>query len=181
MRRTKKIQDAEKLISVYRKFGKDFYGVGYRILEEVAGAEDVVQSTIERLMGQEHKIGALDDPKTKRFLLKVCRNVAIDMYNKRAKLSGSVSFEEKMDDFTYDEDTLLRYCIEAEGEQIICDIIKTLDEKYHMVFMLKYLDGYSNEEIAEKMGITQENVRKRLERSKAKLVKLLEKEGTTLV
>ena len=51
---------------------------------------------------------------------------------------------------------------EVVGKLMMAKAIKTLTEKQKDVFVLYYVEGYSQEEIAERFGVTQETISKHL-------------------
>ena len=48
-------------------------------------------------------------------------------------------------------------------------VIKALNEKYSLPLLLKYADGYTNAEIAELLGLSENLVAQRLRRGKEKI------------
>lgn len=51
----------------------------------------------------------------------------------------------------------------------LMDLIDRLPEGYRSVLMLKYDNGFSTGEIASMLNLSEENVKKRLQRAKKKL------------
>ena len=56
-----------------------------------------------------------------------------------------------------------------EGYMHLMDLIDRLPEGYRSVLMLKYDNGFSTGEIASMLNLSEENVKKRLQRAKKKL------------
>lgn len=56
-----------------------------------------------------------------------------------------------------------------------------LPDGYRSVLLLKYDNGYSTAEIASILGLTEENVKKRLQRARKKLQEILEREGVNRI
>ncbi len=56
-----------------------------------------------------------------------------------------------------------------------------LPDGYRSVLLLKYDNGYSTAEIASMLGLTEENVKKRLQRARKKLQEILEREGVNRI
>lgn len=56
--------------------------------------------------------------------------------------------------------------IRQESERLLERAIDHLPEKYRMVYILKEVQGLSNDEIAESLGITDDNVKVRFHRAK---------------
>jgi RNA polymerase sigma factor (sigma-70 family) len=55
--------------------------------------------------------------------------------------------------------------INQEGERLVELAIDSLPEKYRVIYILKEVEGLANREIAECLGITDENVKVRLHRA----------------
>ena len=49
------------------------------------------------------------------------------------------------------------------------------------MLLLKYDNGYSTSEIASMLGLTEENVKKRLQRARKKLQEILKREGVNRI
>ena len=99
---------------------------------------------------------------------------------KRLKKSEN---EEELTDIhssTYADSDLENLIINKETLQKTKEIIEQLDPKYRDVLLLKRVYNMSREEIANFLNISPENVKKRLTRAKAKIVKALE-EGEKIV
>jgi RNA polymerase sigma-70 factor (ECF subfamily) len=52
-------------------------------------------------------------------------------------------------------------------------LIASLPESYRGVLMLKYDNGYSTKEIAQMLGLSEENVKKRIQRARKKLEQVM--------
>lgn len=166
---------AEKLYYKYRKL---LMNIAKKILHDNNLAEDAIHETFIRVIKNLHKIDENNCPRTKNFLVIICRNVSLTMYNEKTYLNKS---ENSIEDITYDE-SLNYSCpenitISKETREEIAKEIEKLDTIYSDVLIFKYDYGYSREEIAETLGINVETVKKRLVRAMVKIKKSLEKEG----
>ena len=110
----------------------------------------------------------------------ICRNVSIDLYNKR-KSNNTITIDkvdELIPDHTYSIDEQL---IKKENLAISKEKIRLLHQPYADIISLKYFYDYSYKEIANILGITEQNARVRLHRAKTSLLDLIktgeEKEG----
>ena len=61
-----------------------------------------------------------------------------------------------------------------DTENKIIFVIKSMKDSYRDIFMLKYVHGLENEEIAKVFGIKEETVRQRISRGKKMLEEKLE-------
>ncbi len=164
---------------LYYKYRNLLMKIAIDILLDKNLAEDAIHETFIRVIRHLHKIDENNCPRTKNFLVIICRNVSLTMYNKKIYLNKS---ENSIEDAIYEEE--LNYScpeniiISNETKEEIANEIEKLDTIYSDVLIFKYVYGYSREEIAETLGINIETVKKRLTRAMTKIKKGLEKEGS---
>lgn len=159
-------ENKSKFEQIYRTYEKTMFYVANRILKDTYLSEDAVHQAFLRIIDNLDKINEIDCHKTKGFIVTIIQNIAIDLYRKR-KRENCISFDE-IEIFV--EDMVSTDIIfENEIEQAIAK----LPVNYLVVFKLKYSQGYSDKEISEILHITESNVRKRIERGKKKLEKML--------
>lgn len=95
-------------------------------------------------------------------MLKTARNLALD-YLKRAdnKLTDSLDEDTQDNLASYKDDPYRR----AAGEQdfaLFCEAVRQLPVQCRKVFVLKKVYGYSQQEIAKELGISQSTVEKHI-------------------
>lgn len=165
----------ERLYMCYRNL---MYKEAPEIVQNSHSAEDAVSESFVRIIKNLHKIDEQNRPKTRSFLVIICRNVAKNMYNEKIYLNnrGDVC-EETLQEDTPDFSDSLEALIKKETLSEIAGAVKKLDPIYRDVFLLKNVHGLSRAEIAAIFGISEEAVKKRLVRAKSKILKELEKRG----
>ena len=136
-----------------------FY-IAKEILKDNHLAEDAVQEAFLRIAKNFHKTGTVTSHETKAFAVIITRNVAIDIYNKEKKITKinqylSESIETETDDFT-----------EKTSYKKLLGYILELPEIYRDVLYLNLVYDYQFNEIANLLGISTENARKRAQRGK---------------
>ena len=138
-----------------------------KILNNFADAEDCVSEAFLRASKIFSKISQLERPKLTSLLVIIVRNAALDKYraNKRVVAveepdieTGTVS----TDSYSFDS---------------VIASIGQLKEEYRDVLMLKFVYGYSIKEMTDILGISADNAYKRIQRAKAELAGIIEKEG----
>lgn len=160
--------DREKLEHLYLTYRQIMFRTANCILRDEALAEDAVQQAFLRIMDHLHKISSVECPQTKSFVVIIVKNIAINYYNSRKKKASS-SLDE-LEDWTADTGFTPAEAAESnDGYERLVRMIHTLPENYQSVLMLRYDNGYSTAEIARMLGLTEENVKKRLQRAKKKL------------
>jgi RNA polymerase sigma-70 factor (ECF subfamily) len=161
--------DKNKFEQLYEKYRKLMFYVSNKILNDTYLAEDAVHHAFLSIIENLEKIDEVDSHKTKSYIVTIVRNHSINIYNQR-KRHPLVPIEEMECSFTED-----RYQGIEEEDLLVATILK-LPIIYKDVLTLKYVQEYSNNEIAQMLGITEITVRKRIERAKNKMKQIL-KEG----
>ena len=117
-----------------------------------AVAEDIVSDVFFNLWNDRHKYKDVNYGKT--YLSNSVRNRSIDYLRKNNKISN-IELDEIVDiDIDFNESEI----VEIELYTYLSNIISTLPKKCSNILKLK-LDGLSDKEISEKMGIAFETVR----------------------
>lgn len=151
------------------------YKIAYDILGDKQQAEDTVHESFVRIIKNLHKIDINNCSRTRNYLVIICRNVAIDMYNKMKRIS-IVDYEP--DEILSDEsDDPLDILINKESVERLTTAIMELKPIYRDVILLRYVHEFNCEEIAEQLCINVEAVKKRIARGKKILAEKLEREG----
>lgn len=170
-------EDCSKVAHLYKQYRYLMYSIAYNILHDKYLAEDAVQQSFIRIIHNLHKINEVVCPKTQSFLAIICRNVSIDIYNKRVYLNKTDS----TDNIAQDKDNTVgeepsEIVINKESVNRIVAAIISLKPIYRDVMLLRYSHEYSSLEIAELLNLPPETVRKRLTRAKNKLFTALGRE-----
>lgn len=163
-------EDKNKFELLYEKYRKLMFYIANKILNDTYLAEDAVHHAFIRIIENLDKIKEVDCHKTKSFVVTIVRNHSINVYHQR-KRHPLIPIEEIECSFAED-----LYQGLDEQDILVATVLK-LPIIYKEVLTLKYVQEYSNIEIAQILGITEVTVRKRLERSKSKMKQIL-KEGT---
>lgn len=166
----KKRREVEKVYYTYRD---DMFMAAFEVLHDEMLAEDAVSESFVRVIKLWDRLKFDNKLKTKRFLLVVCRNVAIDIYRKSKKVN-EVLYEETESEIAIDN--TIQTVISRESVEKIMSIIADLDPIYKDVLIMQKFCGVKRCEIARLFGITEETVTKRLQRAKTKIREEMRKE-----
>jgi RNA polymerase sigma-70 factor (ECF subfamily) len=117
------------------------------------------------------------------WIYRIASNAAIVRLRSRPYRaeSGSVAIVDVSDIDTADntaEERPDRALIRKEMNECISGLIDTLPEDYRIVIMLSEIGGFQNREIADRLGISIENVKIRLHRARKQLKELMERSCT---
>ena len=169
----KKKSNSEKLERLYHQYGKLLLNIAYAILNDQSLAEDAVHDTMIRVMKNLHKIDESNESATKGFLAIICQRVSYDIYNDKLNLTTN---EEVFNDIPDTTKSPLSIIIDDESLEKLVDNIKKLSPKYREVILLKYYHECTYEEMSKLLNVEQTTLRKRIERAKVALSKILEGE-----
>jgi RNA polymerase sigma-70 factor (ECF subfamily) len=160
--------DKSLLEQLYIRYRNLMLTKAYEILGEPTLAEDAVHEAFMRIMKNTSKLDAADSPRTKGYVMIVVENAAKTIYakNHRQKI---IELDENMADNS-DVSDRIESKMQAE---MLADVIARLPDRYREILLLRYLHGLSDKEISSSLSITQQTVRKRLERARNALKKHL--------
>lgn len=156
-------------------------------LSDSLNNEDCIELVQETYIQVNNKIDTLKDCKAfHSWMFIIARNKALRYLEKRKKevlLSedGQGIFEQQ---YETDEDLLPQDILDSkEKQRMILDILESLPQEQKEVIYLRYYNGLSVKQIAEKLNISDGTVKSRLNYGRKKIqaeVEALEKKGTKL-
>lgn len=151
-------QEVNELVGEYSSM---LFRIAYCILCNRADAQDAVQETFLKYLtkspeftGEEHR---------KAWLIRVCANISKNMLMFRLKRE------------TINIDDMENIGVK-ETDIAVFEHIMSLPAKYKIVMTLHYVEGYKGKEIAEIINISEDAVRKRLQKGRELLKEKLETE-----
>lgn len=148
----------------YELYEQKMFRVALAVLHDEPLAEDAVQDAFLQLIKHKVFFPKADSDDCKRYIITVIKNASINIYNKRKNETKIVSFTENLEEIVSSE--VVEPDIESEDGAVCTPIIDSLPEKYHDVVECLVIRDYSVRQTAEKLGISEANVRKRYERAK---------------
>lgn len=147
--------DRTDITYLYETYGQDVFRMALSYLHSQQDAEDICHTVFLKLLEKEV---TLLPGKEKAWLLKctanACKNHLTSFWRRN----------------TQELDDKLVFCDDKDRE--LWDVLSQLTPKYRAVVHLYYFEGYSQDEIAQILGITRTAVQTRMQRAR----KLLEKE-----
>lgn len=167
--------EKSKFLLMYEKYRYLMQTVAYDVLNDYQLSEDIVHEAFVKVAQNMGKIKDINDNRTKRYLITITKNLAIDQYRKNVRERKNKVFIDELNEV---ETPVVN--LESEMENKYLTILKELPEGIRDVFLLKYSSQFENSEIAEIMNISEENVRQRLSRGKKLIQKSLDDIGESL-
>ena len=103
-------------------------------------------------------------------MLIIVKNIALKILNNnKREFADEEEFENAADTIDIEDDIIARFSVRE-----LETILKKLPEDYYNVILMKTYMDFSTYDIAESLGITYENAKKRLSRARKKFKQLLE-------
>ena len=134
----------------------ELYRLALRITLNPAEAEDVVQETMIKVWNRRDRWEELDS--IEAFCLTICRNIAVDKTRKAGNQNPSLEEGHDSADYSYssnpEEQAMLRDRI-----ALVRQLIDSLPEKQRSCMQLREFEGKSYKEIAQILGVTEEQVK----------------------
>ena len=165
-------EDKAKCTQLYEKYHGLLIHVAYAKLKDEHLAEDAVHSAFLNIVRNFHLVGEVNSHKTKRLLVVVTENAAIDMLRKN-KHYAPVSYDDLENVLSIDTDML-----DNVAAQELVGLISELPPIYRDVLELRAYHGLSEKQIAVILDVEYATVRKSLERARNMLAeKMRRQEG----
>lgn len=157
------LNKADEIAEFYNKYYDTVYKYVYREIPNRQVAEDIAQDTF--LIALEKKEEFLVHPAPMLWLLRTARNKMLELY-RRMRYWEFEPLVEKGE--LAREDPLYEY------KEIHLSALAILDEEEWMLFKRRYMYDDTVSELAEELGITDNNMRVRFSRIRKKLQKGLQ-------
>ena len=158
--------DKRKFISVYEQYHEKMEKIALHILENQHDAEDTVQNAFLQIIRHFEKIYEIPCEELPFWIISIVKNEALMILRKKRNV---VPLED-WDRFEQSADS-------TAGYTDLVELFQQLPETYRAVLEMKLLIGYTDREIAPKLGLSETAVSSRASRGRALLRKLVEKEG----
>lgn len=155
------VRPADDIETLIHNHGNMLFRLCVMILGNVSDAEDVIQETMIKYLQKAPKFENAEHEKA--WLIKVSTNHCKDILRFRRK-HQMVDIEQ------------VKEFVKDESDREIIDALMTLPEKYKVVLLLHYVEGYSTKEIAEMIDKTTSAVKMRLQKGRILLKEAYGKE-----
>ncbi|MBO5421579.1 MAG: sigma-70 family RNA polymerase sigma factor [Clostridia bacterium] len=155
---TKSEEEIKELVD---KHSSLIFRIAYCILSNSEDAQDAVQETFLKYITKAPEFNS--EEHRKAWLIRVATNISKNMLLFRRKRE------------TVDLSDIENIGINEDDFETF-ELIMNLPTKYKLVMILYYVEGYLSKEIAEIIGISEDAVRKRLQKGRELLKKEIEKE-----
>jgi len=168
-------QERIKFSQIYEQYRYTMLHTAMQILKDHDLAEDAVHNACLKIIEHLPKFFELSRNKTKSLLVIISKNKAIDILRKEQGLALT-PLENVENSLNSDYEDPLEALISHDGYQRLVGSIAKLNDIYRTVLQLKYVHDYTNQEIAELLDISLNNVNIRLYRAKLFLKEILKED-----
>ena len=151
----------DQVEAMIQKYGDMLFRTCLVMLQNQPDAEDAVQETVLKYLLKAPVFDSSEHEKA--WLLKVAANHCRDLLRFRSR-HPQVTLEQ-----------LTEYLTDPENSGIL-DALMTVPEKYRIVMLLHYVEGYPTDEIAQMIGKTPSAVKMRLQKGRKLLKKAYREE-----
>ena len=161
-------QDFNKLVVT---LNEKLYRFSYRYLQDADQCQDAVQEIFIKLWNQRDRLSELNS--IEAFAIRVTRNHCLDVIKARRTVSLDENdfYKDRLSDENDPEKELNR----SDSYKNLTDIIENLTEPHRTVIRMRDVEGYSNEEVGDVLGLSAGNIRVVLSRARKKVRQKLEK------
>jgi len=157
--------------AVHDEFRPKVLGYLRGLLSEIE-AEDAVQEVFEKISRTLDSFRGESSIST--WIFRIATNTALDRIRSNPLRTIAVDVQE-LDRIESPSPSVEKSAIKREMSSCIRGVIKQLPEDYSTVIMLSELEGFTESEIADILGISIQNAKIRLHRARVKLRAELEK------
>jgi RNA polymerase sigma-70 factor (ECF subfamily) len=165
-----KRQNTQSQRDLYHLYSGKMYALCCRYLKDKMEAEDVLVMSFTKIFERIHQYKG--DGSFEGWIRRIIVNESLGYLRKKnyAYLESDIEVAEREVDYN-------QLDAQLEADDLI-RLIESLPNGYRIVFNLYAIDGYSHQEIAKQLGITENTSKSQLSRARALLQKkLMELEG----
>ncbi len=158
---------------VQRHSGR-FYAIAFRMLNNSAEAEDIVQDSFLKLWNKPQAWDAKKNAKFTTWFYRVVTNAAIDKARRRVKM---VSGEKIIDFVADDRRNAEEQMYQDETQRILEEAIQSLPDRQRAALNLCFYEGLSNKEAADILDVNLKALESLLMRAKAGIKDYMTRNG----
>jgi RNA polymerase sigma-70 factor, ECF subfamily len=143
---------------LYERYYEAVFRAALRVTGRSADAEDVVQTVFLRVLGRSEQDEVAQRPAA--YFRRAAVNAAVDLLRRRA-VRAETSYDEGAPHAAIESRLLLKEQLRRA--------IATLDSEDATLFVLRYVEGLSNQELADEFQLEKNNIAVRLHRIRLRL------------
>lgn len=170
------IKDFAELIS--DKYKAMMMKLSLQITGNREDAEEAVQDALLSAHRNQSKIADVNSAETRNYIYTVTKNAALKIRMKQSKHDADVTFSDVEGFISIEgQPDIDAFKDEYGFSEEVADALRLLSNEDRDLICYYYGVGYNYREISELMGIRSQTLRKRMERIKARLTEILNREN----
>ncbi|MDD2495690.1 MAG: sigma-70 family RNA polymerase sigma factor [Tissierellia bacterium] len=168
-------EEKSKFEQIYNYYRHTMFYVAKSILKDYYLSEDAVHDAFINIAKNMDNILDVNSNRTKGYVVVIVRNISFNMLKKQKNIADIDDFEENLSDDVNLEDKVLS---KISFDLIVAEI-DSLPIIYKDVLYLTYVEDMKTQEISALINISNEAVKKRLQRGRKKLFENIKKNFCT--
>ncbi len=166
-------EEKSKFEQIYNQYKYLMFYVANGILKDNYLSEDAVHEAFIKIAENIDHISDIICPQTKSYIVIITRNISLNILKKQKSYIDIDEYSQIIsDDYNLEDDVLSKFSF-----NIIVEEIKNLHVTYKDVLFLTYVKDLSIKEISNLINVSNEAVKKRLQRGRKILLDNIRKEG----
>lgn len=159
-------EQKSKFEQIYNYYRHTMFYVAKSILKDDYLSEDAVHNAFIKIAKNMDNISEVNSNRTKGYVVIIVRNISLNMLKKQKNIVDIDDFgENTKDDFSLEDDVLSKLSFDFIVEEIM-----SLPIIYKDVLYLTYVEDLKTQEISKLINVSNETVKKRLQRGRKKLL-----------
>ena len=159
-------EDRREFAVIYEQYHARLENAAMRILKNQTDAEDAVQNAFMQVIRHFEKISEIPCKELPFWLISIVKNESLMILRKRSRIVPLPDIESLVD---------TAKAVTQYSELV--ELLRQLPDTYRAVLEMKILFGYSDQDIAKGLGISETAVSTRASRGRALLREIAEREG----
>jgi RNA polymerase sigma-70 factor (ECF subfamily) len=175
-------RDSDALLRLYRKYNRRVFSLVYRILDDSAAAEEVLQDTFYRLWDRS-QLYQPEKGQLISWLFTVARNLALDHKRKESRRADSSVFLSGEESAEMDLDSLpaMASLEDPDLGRTISKAMEQLPAEQKKAIELAYFEGLTHQELSDKLGQSLGTVKTRIRLGLSKLREAMRDYGKVMM
>ncbi len=171
-------QECEKWERLFEQYNRQLYHRAFQCLRSQQDAEDAVQNTFIKVSQHLDRIDESNPRKALNYMLTILENEIRDhIRHEKRKPTEAEQIEAMPVSRTTEASEVERIVLTKQELQEIYQQAMTWDEKYWRVFLLRYFNGCSLQEISQLTGEPTDKLSVRLSRARQKILDYINRKG----
>ena len=164
--------DRQTMTELYETYEQKMFGIANAILHNDWQAEDAVHEAFVRMVPYLSRCKDVNDEKTKILIVRVIKSAAIDIYRKNKRENTYILDSEE--DWIEDKHNPVEvYLATLSAGEMLKKIIGQLSNDDRKIIEMRCYDGMPVSDIGEILGISTDNVYKRLSRARKRVKEII--------